>query len=459
MSSGAAALPPGALDVLDQLVCLLGREDGHALVVGIIELAVELTAAEFGMFAPATDDLPLIVSGPMTGFLEHPDPRRAPLLGAALSGAEGAGLSGAEGAGTLRIDDVTRWAPSDEAARPYGTLGDGRLVRSYVASPVTREGGARHGALFLGHHEPRAFDASVERLLAALAGHLAVALDHAIVSLRQARIATSLQETLLPPLLPSIAGVDIAARYRATGAGNLVGGDFYDVFDTADAAWGVVLGDVAGVGPEAAALTGLARYTVRAIARHQEHPREVVRALNEALCNQHTDERFCTALYLRLVPTASGITATVASGGHPPPLILRDDGRVESAPHPRGMLLGLFPEAEFGEEVIELGTGDAIVLYTDGVIEARRTNGQQFGEQRLAELLERSAGRTADGIARRVELTVIDHQGGEAGDDVAVVVIRALPPPADGVPAHDRFPPAGQGVPVTTRGPRTSDRA
>jgi serine phosphatase RsbU (regulator of sigma subunit) len=421
-------------EILARLVDVLGEGDERALVLGITQLAVELTGAEFGMLAPPDDDAAPTVVGPGTGFLEHPDARRAPLLGSALNGG-----------GALRIDDVTRWAPSDEAARPYGTFGDGRRVRSYVACPVHHGGGARHGALLLGHHEPRAFEVSDERLVEVMAAHLAVALDNARVSERQARIATSLQETLLPPLLPTIPFVDIAARYRATGAGNLVGGDFYDVFETGDGTWGVVLGDVAGVGPEAAALTGLARYTVRAVARHQEHPCQVMAALNEALCHRREDERFCTAVYLRFVPTATGVSATLASGGHPQPLILRDAGRVEAAPTPGGMLLGLFPDAQFGEESVNLGPGDALVLYTDGVIEARTVDGEQFGEERLAGLLDRSAGRTADGIARRVELTVIDHQGGTAGDDVAVVVIRALPGPPTS--------------PVTTGRARTSDLA
>jgi serine phosphatase RsbU (regulator of sigma subunit) len=282
------------------------------------------------------------------------------------------------------------------------------------------------GALFLGHRDARAFDPRAEQLAAGMAAHLAVALEKADLLDERARVAKVLQETLLPPVLPDIPGVDTGARYRPTGSGNLVGGDFYDVFNTAEGEWGVVLGDVSGVGPEAAALTGIARYTIRAVAADEE-PSQVLRSLNDALNNQRTDDRFCTAVYLRVVPGPKGVSVTLANGGHPPPLILRDNGTVEAIDGATGMLLGLFPDATIGEHDLELAAGDAIVLYTDGVIEARDAGGEQYGQERLEELLAACAGRTADGIARRVELAVIDHQGERTLDDVAVLVVRAAP--------------------------------
>ncbi|MDQ3106785.1 MAG: serine/threonine-protein phosphatase [Actinomycetota bacterium] len=150
-------------------------------------------------------------------------------------------------------------------------------------------------------------------------------------------------------------------------------------------------------------------------------------ALNEALNNQRTGDRFCSAVHLRLSPTVTGVEVVLANGGHPPALVLRHDGRVEAVDQEPGLLLGLFEETGIDQR-LRLDPGDAIVLYTDGVIEAREpSTGEQYGQERFEALLARFAGRTANGIARRLELAVIDHQDGGALDDVAVVVIRADP--------------------------------
>jgi serine phosphatase RsbU (regulator of sigma subunit) len=325
----------------------------------------------------------------------------------------------------VQIDDVSRWAPSDDAARAYGTLADGRRVRSYIAAPVRASGGDPLGVLILGHPSPRAFRDLDRRMAWAVAAHLAVALEKAALLEERDHVAKALQENLLPPLLPAIQGVDIAARYRPTGAGNLVGGDFYDVLDVGDGAWAIVLGDVSGVGPEAAAVTGLARYTIRAVARQEPSPAAVLQLLNDAIGNQRSDERFCTAVLVRFTPCPQGLVVTLASGGHPPAIVVRDTGEIEVVAAATGTLLGLFPTIELTEGRLTLAPGDALVLYTDGVVEARSADGEQLGQERLEQLLASCAGRTADGIARRVELAAIDHQGGDAGDDVAVVVLRA----------------------------------
>jgi len=238
--------------VLLRLPDVLAHLDPERLAQDVTEAAVELTGADFGACARVADPAPwltVVGGGPVT-LAQGPDPQRAPLLSASLAGAP-----------VLRVDDLSRWAPTEEAARLYGTFADGRMVRSYLAAPVTSRSGAVLGAVFLGHHQPRAFDERDERLVGGMSALLAVALDTAGLFQERERVATALQESLLPPLLPTVPGVDLAARYRATGAGNLVGGDFYDVFQTGEGDWAVVLGDVSGSGPEAAALTGLARYT------------------------------------------------------------------------------------------------------------------------------------------------------------------------------------------------------
>lgn len=265
--------------VLLRLPDILADLDPERLVTGLTEAAVDLTRAEFGLWAGLDDSGPstTLVGLARADFAEPPDPYRAPLLAASLAGG-----------GVLHVDDVTRWAPTDDAARPYGCFADGRMVRSYLASSVRGRNAAVLGSVILGHHQPRAFDERDERLVAGMSSLLAVALDSAGVFDERERVARALQENLLPPMVPPIAGVDLAARYRPTGAGNLVGGDFYDVFDTGDGDWAVVLGDVSGFGPEAAALMSLARYTVRAVAGRDERPATVLRSLNHALCSRHS---------------------------------------------------------------------------------------------------------------------------------------------------------------------------
>ncbi|MBW3615296.1 MAG: SpoIIE family protein phosphatase [Actinobacteria bacterium] len=407
--------------VLLRLPGILGELEVERLVEGLAESARELTGADFAMYVGRREPgLAVLVGASETDFEDLPVPVLAPLLAAAFSSTA-----------PLRVDDTSLWALSEEAARPYGSFRDRGLVRSYIAAPVLAPAGDVLGALFLGHHRVRAFDRRDEQLLLGISAHLAVALEKADLLAERAEVARVLQETLLPPLLPAIPGVDCAARYRPTGSGNLVGGDFYDVFSTAEGEWGVVLGDVSGVGAEAAALTGIARYTVRAVAG-DGGPSAVLSSLNEALNNQRTGDRFCTAVFLRLVPTALGVVVTLANAGHPPPLVLREDARVESVGGTGGMPLGLFPDAGVSDQNLTLAPGDAIVLYTDGVIEARAPDGEEYGQERLEWLLARCAGRTADGIARRLELAVIDHQAGRTLDDVAVLVVRADPTPPRG---------------------------
>jgi serine phosphatase RsbU (regulator of sigma subunit) len=404
--------------LLLRLPAIHAEVDAERLVEQLSEAAREVMDADFCMYVGVTGDAPLhvVATARDVTFEDVPAPSLAPLLAASFTGGP-----------PLRVDDTTRWALSEDATRPYGSLKGGQVIRSYLAAAVTARSGGVIGAVFLGHHQARAFDDRDERLIDAMAAHLAVALDKAELLAERAQVATVLQETLLPPLLPVVPHVDSGARYRPTGSGNLVGGDFYDFFPTGPNEWGVVIGDVSGVGPEAAALTGIARYTIRAVA-DDEGPSGILRALNDALNNQRTGDRFCSAVYLRLEPSPEGVDVTLANAGHPPALLLRDDGRVEVVDGETGMLLGLFPDAEIVERPLRLLPGDAIVLYTDGVIEARDpATGEFFGQERLEALVSQCAGRTADGIARRVELAVIDHQAGQTLDDVAVLVVRSLP--------------------------------
>ena len=247
-------------------------------------------------------------------------------------------------------------------------------------------------------------------------------------------LARTLQDSLLPPALPSVPGLDLGAVYRPAGCGDEVGGDFYDVFSTVPGDWMVVIGDVVGKGVAAATLTSLVRHTVRAVATRVRHPRTVLAALNAALLEQHA-ERVCTVALARIRLAAGGpAEVTVCLGGHPAPLVVRRYGDPE--PFGRfGTVLGALPAPVLHEATTTLDPGDALLLHTDGVVEGRR-NGEFFGERRVAQLAGALRGRDAATIADQVATAAVDHQDGTPRDDIAVVVVRHVgcpgPAPADG---------------------------
>jgi PAS domain S-box-containing protein len=253
----------------------------------------------------------------------------------------------------------------------------------------------------------------------------ALAMDTSRLYEERDHVARTLQRSLLPTDLPDLPGMEVAARYLAAGAGNEVGGDFYDCFSTGGDDWALVIGDVCGKGAEAAAVTALARYTVRASVLHTRRPRSVLAELNEAILRQELHYRFCTALYASLTPREQGVGVRIATGGHPLPLILRHDGRVEMLGTP-GTLLGIVAQPELSEAETLLEPGDALVLYTDGVIEASPGD-DAFGPERFADFVSTLAGRDAPAIAERIEEAVLDLQSGDLRDDVAVVVVRVDP--------------------------------
>lgn len=276
------------------------------------------------------------------------------------------------------------------------------------------------------------------RLAEDLAARAALAVDNARLYRQRSEIARTLQESLLPPLLPKIPGFELAAAFRPAGEGIEVGGDFYDLFETGNHCWAIVMGDVSGQGTAAAAVASMARYTMRALAMRERQPSRILHSLNEAMLHQPagqrvSDDRFCTVAYAHLEPTDDGARLTVACGGHPLPLLLRGDGSVETIGRP-GTLLGGFPHPRLTDQVTDLGPGDVVVLYTDGVTEARAA-GDLFGEDRLTTLVESCAGLGAGSVAERIECAVVAFQGGCPHDDIAILVLR-IPPEPSRVGAH-----------------------
>lgn len=241
---------------------------------------------------------------------------------------------------------------------------------------------------------------------------------------RASLLAETLQRSLIPPAPPTIPGLEVAAIYRPAGPGDQVGGDFYDVFETGRGDWAVVLGDVCGKGPEAATVTALARYTLRAMAMRTRRPSRILTALNEALLLQHP-ERFCTVVYARVQDVRGRWRVTLGCGGHPVPIRLTAAG--EAVPLGcAGTVIGVLDDPELNDVRIELHPGESMVLYTDGVTEGRSGN-EFYGEERLLGLLAASAGADAAKLAETIEADVLDFQGGIPRDDVAAVVLRVPP--------------------------------
>ena len=254
-----------------------------------------------------------------------------------------------------------------------------------------------------------------------LADRCALALDNALLFAERSYIAKALQEGLLPASLPDVPEVELAAHYRAAREQADVGGDFYDVFG-AGGAWMFVIGDVVGKGAKAAAITGLARHTLRAAALYERSPAEMLRVLNRAMRDQFTDdEQFCTAA----VASLHGNELCVALGGHPLPLIVRRDGSVQPVGQP-GTLIGVLDEPVVSEERVRLHRGELMVLYTDGVADAHGSHGR-FGPERLVAVLAMSLGLPPAQVVLRIDRAVSAYRVGEPTDDTAILAFRLSP--------------------------------
>jgi serine phosphatase RsbU (regulator of sigma subunit) len=256
-----------------------------------------------------------------------------------------------------------------------------------------------------------------------VARRLALSVDNALLYAERAGIASALQAGLLPPRLPSIPGVSVAARYLPAGEAMEVGGDFYDVFAAGPDTWAVVVGDVCGKGAEAAAVTAMARYTLRtASLAGPSTPSGTLALLNAAMASERVPERFLTAVlaHLRLRPDGGG-TLRVVAAGHPAPLVVRADGRIEAIPA-GGALLGIVTGVRWEETRVDLEPGDGVVLYTDGVTEADRR--APLEPAALAALLPGRLGHpSAAGLAESVRRVAEERAGGRLRDDVAIVAL------------------------------------
>ncbi|MFG3137301.1 PP2C family protein-serine/threonine phosphatase [Streptomyces sp. NPDC048211] len=247
---------------------------------------------------------------------------------------------------------------------------------------------------------------------------------------RLQRLATTLQRTLLPPVLEPVPGLEVAAHYHFASSDE-VGGDFYDLFPLADCRWGFFIGDVRGKGVDAAVVTSLARYTLRAAAVSDPVPATVLANLNTAL-NQRTQEeepRFCTVVFGLLTPgrNGTGFHIVLAGGGHPPALLLRADGSADYRPTPGGQLAGVVPDAQFTTVTMDVGPGDTLLLYTDGLIEARTPNaGERYGDEELLDFARALAPTSATDVVEAL-IELLDSFG-EGRDDDTALLAMSVPP-------------------------------
>ena len=269
-----------------------------------------------------------------------------------------------------------------------------------------------------------------------LGQRMAVLIDNATLLVQRTEISKGLQAALLPPALPVVEGLQVAARYRAAGAGLDVGGDFYDVVARDSGRWLLVVGDVTGHGVRAAATTGLLRHTIASAARLGSSLPQILVHANEALIARGDDTGTFATLAMVDVDVRPGDASSddvgsgngspwglhVVCGGHPPPLLLRADGRVEEL-RAHGRLLGFFAALAAHDVHAQLEPGDAVVMYTDGVTE-RHDDRTWFGLSELRTLVASCVGCSADDIAARIEHTVVDGFDGPPADDIAVLVLR-----------------------------------
>lgn len=304
---------------------------------------------------------------------------------------------------------------------PFGpaSSGAGRAVRAISVNPLNARGRVLGTLTFLYHRAVVAEGAS--RFLAGLADRAALAIDSSTLHEQRRHHVASLQRHLLPRELPRIPGLTLGSAYEVGDVSLDVGGDFYDAVPGTQGGVTLLIGDVCGRGAEAAALTGLARHTLRALFEDGSTPEHALERLNQALVRESTS-RFVTALVAVLVPDGEGFRVRYWSAGHPAPLLRRADGTVEELVA-HGDLLGVLEDIEYGSGSVRLTPGDALVMFTDGVTEARAADGLFF-ESRLQEEVARRGAGDAQGFAERLAEAVVEFRATGA-DDIAVLVARA----------------------------------
>jgi sigma-B regulation protein RsbU (phosphoserine phosphatase) len=310
------------------------------------------------------------------------------------------------------IETDPLWADFRELAAEHG-------LRSCWSTPIVATGGQLIGTFAIYHREPSAPSEQDREVVELLARTTAVAIERSRDSEMRSRQLSELQTSLLPPVLPQVPGLEAAASFHSGDRSLEVGGDFYDLFPLDDGNWGMVIGDVCGHGAEAAAVTALTRHSTWSHARQHESPDDVLANVSEAVSVRGYG-RYCTAIYGRIEREQSSSRLCLAVGGHTPPIILRADGRVE-IPREHGPLLGVIERPSFPVTEIMLGPGDALLLYTDGLIER---NPLVDGEEPLAKIVAGLTSETAEDLLVELEAAALGPQPRLPRDDVAILIVK-----------------------------------
>ncbi|MFF3215538.1 PP2C family protein-serine/threonine phosphatase [Streptomyces sp. NPDC002886] len=336
------------------------------------------------------------------------------------------------------VDD----AASDPRTREHPSVGP-MNIGAWAGYPLLGSGGEVLGSFCVIDDSPRAWTSADLTTLETLARSVGaeISLRQSLTAAQKAHslsadLAHSLQQGLLPPTPPAVPGVEVAASYTPAsrpGRSDIeVGGDFYDLFRTRGTSWGAVLGDVCGKGVQAAQVSSMARYTIRAIASENWAPADVLAHLNAAMLAQD-EPRFLTAVYARFRLTPAGIAGTLALAGHPPAFVRRADGTVRELGTP-GQLLNVFDPIRLVDTRFRLNPGDLLLLFTDGATEARARPGRPgrdvFDDADLARTLAATAGMSAADTVDHITNALAVRHAGWASDDTALLALR--------VPDHHR---------------------
>jgi PAS domain S-box-containing protein len=311
-------------------------------------------------------------------------------------------------------------AVDEEHLRMIRALG----VASAMVVPMRAHDRVLGAITFVSAESGRTFTPADLRLAEDLALRAAAAVENARLYRARSAIAQTLQASLLPPMLPEVPGADAGALYQAAGQDHEVGGDFYDLFATSEDHWFAVIGDVCGKGAEAAAVTALARYTIRAAAARRHSPAAILRWVNEVMLRE-SSTRFCTVAVAHLDRSAGRSDLTVAVGGHPSPIVVRADGRVAELAG-NGTLLGLVDDPKLDDATTDLAPGDTVLLYTDGVTEAGAPH-RVWTPRDLIEVAAGCAAGDAQHLVDHVAEAALKDLDGPPRDDIAMLALRIAP--------------------------------
>ncbi|KDN82866.1 SpoIIE family protein phosphatase [Kitasatospora cheerisanensis] len=403
----------GSLSFLVEASDLLAGTLEHEQTLALMaQMAIPTLASWCAVYTTAD-----AAAGADLAFVLHEDEDRIDALRALLDKAPAPEAVHSPGA--------RNWTAPADTARSLGTA-DSPELAGLLGETVVLPLSARNrviGLLVLGTRQGVRFRQEILELGEDLSRRAALALDNSRLYSERTATSQAFQRALLPPELPKIPGVEVEVFYQAAGEGNEVGGDFYDLFPIREGTYGFAIGDVCGTGPEAASVTGLARNSLRLLAREGLSAPQVLTRLNAAILDEGSRARFLTLLYGELTPREDGSTVlSLVCAGHPLPLRLRTDGQVDQAASPQP-LLGVMDELELTAEELVLSPGEVLLCVTDGVTE-RREGRRMLGDDGLIEVLTGCAGLTAGAVAARVHRAVERFAPEPPSDDMAILTLR-----------------------------------